>query len=311
MRTLFTIFLLSCSCALASPYQILAPATRGGGYDTLARHLSKSLNDANISQKVDVYNLPGNGGVKGLQKFVKLKGDGHQLVVFGLTTIGAMHTVPKAGVSLKDLTPVARLVSDYEVILVSKTSKITDLQDLIKTYKANPNLRFGGASLASAGQMFLAGTLSAGGAKIDRMNWVSSSGNLQGIRAMLQNEVDVVSVSLGVALDELPKGKVRALAISAPIAVPGVSIPTAKSQGIHFDIANWRGVFAPAGLTEAQRLKLNSDFAKLSHSAIWRKQMKNEKQTSSFQSGLKFSYFLENEEKRIVNLLEELGLAKK
>lgn len=309
LRIPFTLLLLGQSLTLATPYQILAPASPGGGYDTLARHLSKSLNNTNISQKVNVYNIPGHGGLKGLQKFIQFKGNSHQLVVFGLTTIGAMHTMPKAAVSLQDLTPVARLVNDYEVVLVPISSKLMHLSDLIKTYKTNPKLRFGGASPASAGHMFLAGILQAGGTKIKHMNWVSSSSNLQGIQAMLENKVDVISVSLNVAINELAKGKVRALAVSSPTALPGVNIPTAKSQGINFDIANWRGVFAPAGLNEAQKLQLNSDFTKLSRSTIWRNHLTTKRQTSSFQSGLNFQYFLEKEESRIIILLNELELA--
>lgn len=309
LRILFTLLLSGSSLALATPYQILAPAAPGGSYDTLARHLSKSLHDAHISQKVNVYNIPGHGGIKGLQKFIQFKGNSHQLVVFGLTTIGAMHNMPEAAVSLQDLTPVARLVNDYEVILVPINSKLIHLPDLIETYKTNSNLRFGGASPASAGHMFLTGVLQAGGTKIKNMNWISSDSNLQSIQAMLQNEIDVISVSLNIAMKELAKGKVRALAVSSPIALHGINIPTAKSQGINFDITNWRGVFAPAGLNETQKLQLNSDFTKLSRSTVWRNQLTTERQTSSFQSGLNFQYFLEKEESRITILLNELELA--
>lgn len=301
---------LTATASAQSTYRILAPATTGGGYDTLARNLGKTLDVTRLAPNAAVYNVPGEGGVVGLREFVKLRGDEHQLVVFGLTTIAAMQTSKDGGVSLRDLTPVARLVNDYEVLIVPVGSPYRTLGDLTAAFKSNPNLRFGGASVASAGHLFTGNVLQASGGNVRTLKWVPSSGNLQGIKAMLAGELDVVSSSYGVAEDDIKAGRVRALALSAPERIPGLNVPTAREQGVDAELVNWRGVFAPAGLDAAGRASLNSVVGRLARSKEWRALLVQEKQNSFYQPGVSFAYFLDREELRIKALLRDLGLTK-
>lgn len=304
---LLTALALSAAASAQGTYRILAPATTGGGYDTLARNLAKTLDTTKLASS-SVYNVPGEGGVVGLREFVKRKGEGDQLVVFGLTTIAAMQISKEGGLSLKDLTPVARLVNDYEVLIVPASSPYKTLTDLTTAFKGNPGLRFGGASVASAGHLFTGNVLQAAGGNVRNLKWVPSSGNLQGIKAMLNGELDVVSSSYGVAEPDIKAGRVRALAISAPERVTGVNIPTAREQGIDAELVNWRGVFAPANLSSADKARLSSVMSRLARSKEWRTLLAQEKQNSFFQPGVSFGYFLDREAPRIQALLRDLGL---
>lgn len=309
---LLTALALGTASAQTLPsYRILAPATAGGGYDTLARMLGKSLQGARITTANTVYNVPGDGGVVGLRDFIKKEGQGNELVVFGLTTIAAMKTTPNAGVSLQNLTPVARLVNDYEVLIVPAASPYKTLGDLVQAFKATPGtLRFGGASVASAGHLFTGNVLQAGGGNVRALKWVPSSGNLQAIKAMLAGELEVVSSSYGVAEPDIKAGRVRALALSAPDRVDGINVPTAREQGVDAELVNWRGVFAPANLSSAQKASLSSTLGRLARSSTWRDALAAEKQNSYYQPAVTFAYFLDREVPRIQKLLVDLGLAR-
>lgn len=298
------------TAAHADSFKILAPATTGGGYDTMARNLSKTLDATKLGAGSSVYNVPGEGGVVGLRDFVKKAGQGDQLVVFGLTTIAAMITSKEGGVDLKDLTPVARLVNDYEVLVVPASSPYRTLSDLTAAFKSSPGLRFGGASVASAGHLFTGNVLQASGGNVRNLKWIPSSGNLQGIKAMLGGELDVVSSSYGVAEPDIKAGRIRALAISAPSRIDGVNVPTAREQGVDAELVNWRGVFAPSGLDSAERAKLSSTFSRLARSKEWRDLLVAEKQNSFYQPAATFGYFLDREVPRIQGLLRDLGLGR-
>ncbi|WP_288480551.1 tripartite tricarboxylate transporter substrate binding protein [uncultured Deinococcus sp.] len=304
--------ILSALCVLGTAhaeYRILAPSTAGGGYDTLARNVATTLERTKLAPGSTVYNVPGEGGVTGLRGFTSgQRGKANQLVVFGLTTIASMQLSKDSPVSLKDLTPVARLVNDYEVLVVPSTSPYRSLADLIAAYKSNPGLRFGGASVGSAGHLFTGDVLRAGGGNIRTLKWVPSSGNLQGLKALMNGELDVVSSSYGVAEPEIKAGRVRALALSAPEAVVGIAVPTARSQGVDAELVNWRGIFAPAGLSGEARTRLNGTFSRMALSGDWRALLFAEKQNSFFQPGAPFTVFLTREELRVQGLLRELGL---
>lgn len=297
--------LLMGSASAQTSFRILAPATKGGGYDTLAQNIGKTLMALKLAQNVEIYNVPGEGGVTGLRDFKRLKGDATQLVVFGFTTLGSMNLMDTPGVSLTDVTPIARLVTDYEVVVVPAGSPYKTLADVVK---AGANIRFGGASIGGADYLFLTEILQ--GRVKGPIKWVESSGNLQAIRAMYQNELDVASVSYGVAEPELKSGKLRALAISAGQRVAGIDLPTAKEQGFDAELVNWRGVFAPAGLRLEEVNKLSLMFTKLNRSSEWRALLKEQRQASFYQTAVPFKYFVERENQRVANLLHSAGIKK-
>ena len=71
-----------------------------------------------LVKNVQVINVPGAGGTIGLAQFIhNSKGDPNQLMVNGITMIGAILS-NKAPVNLDQVTPIARLTGDPLVIVV-------------------------------------------------------------------------------------------------------------------------------------------------------------------------------------------------
>ena len=60
------------------------------------------------------------------------------------------------------------------------------------------------------------------------------------------------------------------LAVSAPSRVAGIDAPTLREQGIALDLANWRGVVAPPGLTDSERDQLTARVERMATSAEWK-----------------------------------------
>ena len=103
--------------------EIMAPAAPGGGWDTTAREIQATLQTGIIDQDVEVFNVEGAGGTIGLaQLAADDNGDPYTLMVMGLVMIGAIAT-NQADVSLDDVTPIAELTGEFEVIVVPKDSK--------------------------------------------------------------------------------------------------------------------------------------------------------------------------------------------
>lgn len=106
----------------AADYTIIAPANPGGGWDQTARSLQTVMQQEGISGKVQVQNVPGAGGTIGLAQFAsQQKGKGDALIVGGYVMVGAILT-NKSPVTLKDVTPIARLTGEYEAIVVPSSS---------------------------------------------------------------------------------------------------------------------------------------------------------------------------------------------
>jgi putative tricarboxylic transport membrane protein len=54
--------------------RILVPNSPGSGYDTTARAAAKAMQDAKLTDTVEVFNTAGAGGTVGLQRLVNEKG---------------------------------------------------------------------------------------------------------------------------------------------------------------------------------------------------------------------------------------------
>jgi len=125
--------------------KIIAPAAPGGGWDQTARSLQEALQSAGIVKTVQVENVAGAGGTIGLAQFVSNEaGQGDALLVSGLVMVGAILT-NKSPVTLAQVTPIARLTGEYEVIVVPAASPLQDLGDLVLRE------RFGGEEVERLG----------------------------------------------------------------------------------------------------------------------------------------------------------------
>src|ERR1043165_6818397 len=115
--------------------KIMAPAPPGGGWDQTARSMQQALVAAKIAKSVQVTNVPGAGGSGGIAQFVNgAKGDGNQLMVNALEIGGAL-LMNKSPVTPDEVTPIANLTEEAEVIVVPADSPIKNAKDLADAVK--------------------------------------------------------------------------------------------------------------------------------------------------------------------------------
>src|SRR5207249_6422915 len=127
---------------------IMAPAATGGGFDTTARLVQKALTEEKIvSQNVTVSNVPGSGGVVGMGQLIKQNDkDPYKLIVVGRVTVGSQVTA-KSDVKVAQLTPIARLMAETEVIVTPKDSPYKSIKDVLDALKKDVNgIKFAGGS---------------------------------------------------------------------------------------------------------------------------------------------------------------------
>src|SRR5574343_1692239 len=108
-------------------FKMMIPANPGGGWDTTGRALGKALQDAGLAASVQFENKGGAAGALGLAQFVNAsKGDPHALMVMGAVMLGGIST-GKPPVSLTQATPIARLISEYNVFVLPANSPFKNM----------------------------------------------------------------------------------------------------------------------------------------------------------------------------------------
>ncbi|WP_374467357.1 Bug family tripartite tricarboxylate transporter substrate binding protein [Ferrovibrio sp.] len=290
--------------------KLFVPANPGGGWDQTARSIELALQQANLIKGAQVTNVGGAGGAVGLPQFVnQWKGQGNALMVAGMVMVGAL-IANKSPVKLSQVTPIARLTGEFQVVVVPAASPIQSMADLVAAFKADPaKVSWAGGS-AGGSDHILAGMIAkAAGADPKKVSYVAYSGGGPALAALLGNQVTCGISGYGEFGEQVKAGKLRALAISADKRQPGIDIPTIKEQGLDVELFNWRGVFAPPGVKDADRAAMIDLMTKLNASPAWAEQLKARDWTGIFLAGDAYAKYIEQENTRIEAILKEIGLA--
>lgn len=297
------------AAAADAPVRIMVPNSPGGGYDTTARVAAKILEDEQINSDVEVYNLEGAGGTTGLAKLVAQQGKEGELMLMGLGVVGAVYT-QKSEKTLADTTPIARLISEPDIVVVPKDSKYNTLAELQADWKKNPGKFPIGGGSSPGGPDHLAAHLTAKALGITPkdVNYVVYDGGGPLLAALISGEVKAGVSGVGEYKDQIQAGQLKVLGVTSPERVPGFDAPTIKEQGFDLEFINWRGLVAPPGIEDAERDRLTTMVEELHDSAAWKQAEEENGWTDSFMTGEDFGAYIEEQNKSVESLLAELGL---
>jgi putative tricarboxylic transport membrane protein len=144
--------------AAAQPsIRMMIPANPGGGWDQTGRNLAVAMQSAGLISGVQFENKGGAAGALGLSQFVnQSKGDPNALMIGGMVMVGGLY-LNRSPVQLSRVTPVARLTSEFEVIVVPADSPIKTMADLVARLKADPGKVSWGGGSAGGTDHILAG----------------------------------------------------------------------------------------------------------------------------------------------------------
>ena len=289
--------------------KILIPANPGGGWDTTGRELGKAMQSSGAVKGVQYDNKGGAAGTIGLAQFVNAaKGDGSALMMGGMVMVGGIIQ-NKSAVNLSQVTPVARLTSEWEVIVVPANGPKT-LKELLDKFKANPGSVSWGGGSAGGTDHILAGLIAkAVGVEPAKVNYVPFKGGGEAVSAIIGGHVTAGVSGLSEFAAHIKSGKMRALAVSSPKALEGIA--SLKEQGVDVELANWRGVWGAPGISKAQRDELVAAVEKGVKSPAWQETLKKQDWVDFWLAGDAFGKYVEEENKRLGDILNQLSLGKK
>ena len=290
---------------------LIAPAGPGGGWDQTARSLQAAMQKTGKVKAVTVDNIPGAGGTIGLAQFVESeKGQGDSMLVGGLVMLGAILT-NKAPVTLDQVTPIARLTGEYEVVVVPASSDIQDMNGLVAELKKDPGAVSWGGGSAGGTDHILAGLIAQkAGVDPAKINYVPFSGGGEALAAVMGGHVSAGISGISEWIGQIQAGTLRPIAVSSPEPVAGLDAPTLRKAGIDLDLTNWRGILAPPGITEDQRQALLDLVDATVKSEPWKETLKTKGWENAYLPGDEFVAFLKDENTRVTGVLQSIGLVK-
>jgi putative tricarboxylic transport membrane protein len=287
--------------------RIMAPASPGGGWDQTTREMQSALRD--LIGRIEVYNISGAGGTIGLSQFVRHRGDPSELMTTGLIMLGAVQA-NDSPYSLADATPLVRLTTDYQVIVVAADSPLADLPDLVAAMQADlPGVSISGGSAGGVEQIMAGLLAQAVGGDPAQVSYVAHSGGGEALTTVLSGRSTIGIFGLSEIQPQIEAGTVRALGVSKDERLPALpDVPTLPEAGLDVVVENWRGVVAPAGITDAQEQALEGLLVDMTRTPEWRDALARRGWGEATLAGPEFEEFVRSEQERVTQVLAEIGL---
>jgi putative tricarboxylic transport membrane protein len=289
--------------------RFMVPNAPGSGWDTTARTAARALQDAELVGNTEVFNVDGANGTVGLARLAGESGKGDLMMQMGLGLVGSTVTLDSQ-VKLTDVTPLAKLIEDVEIIFVNADSPYKTIDDLVKDWKADPSGTTIGGGSSPGGADHLVPMLMAEklGIKSTDVGYTSLGGS--GVMpAVLGGQVDFAVTGAGDVVQQVKAGKVRALAVSSEKEFAELpDVPTLKESGVDVTVTNWRGVMAPPGISDEQKDKLVKLLDDMHASPEWQEAVKTNGWVDAYVSGDEFTALIKDQDTAVRKLMSELGL---
>jgi putative tricarboxylic transport membrane protein len=279
------------AAAMLPKLRIVIPANEGGGWDQTGRALGAAMVAAGAVAQIEYENVGGKGGTIGLARYVeKYDADPDTLLMSGMVMVGAV-ALQKPAVDMSRIAPIARLTSDYEVVVVKGDSPIMTAKDLIAKMRSDPaNAAIAGGSAGGIDHMF-AGILSRATGNTAALVYQPFAGGAQVVSAVESGKAIAGISGYSEFSEHIASGKLRAIGVSARNAFMGV--PSVRQQGVDADLANWRGVFTGKGVPAARQAVLLEAVRRGVATDAWQKALKRSNWDHYWMEGKDFQSFLE------------------
>jgi putative tricarboxylic transport membrane protein len=275
----------------------------------LARALAAIIDKEKLAPvRMQVNNKTGGGGLTAMHYLAEKKGENHTIAVF----TGNWTTNPlvqaEAKITVKELTPVVRLVLEPAVVVVKADAPFKTLKDFIEAAKQNPGqLKQSGGSITSRDNVVRQLLQKLSGAQ---WAYISFPGGGERIAALLGGHVNMMVIEPQEAGEHIRAGNMRILAqVTDKRLAAFAAVPTLKEAGYDITIVpQVRGIVAPPGISKEAVAYYEGLFAKVAQSAAWKKYLEDNQFEDGFLRSAELSKFFDDFADTMRGVLKDAGV---
>jgi putative tricarboxylic transport membrane protein len=297
--------------------ECIAPANPGGGWDFTCRQVGKTMQDiAVVPGTVQVTNLAGGGGGVAFAEVVNKRSDDNNLIVAASSaTATRLAQGAYPGNTMDQVRWVGSVGADYGIIAVAKDSPFNTLPELMDKIMADPRSIAVAGGSAVGGWDHLKVLLVAKKSGIDdvrTIKYVAFDGGGEAVTQLLAGSVQAFTGDASEAKGFVDSGDIKVIAVLAPERLEGdfAAFPTAKEQGIDVIGANWRGFYAPGGMSDEAYSYWVETVGKVYDSSEWKAAMAANGLAPLNLRGDEFQAFVADSVASITDLSKQIGLIK-
>jgi putative tricarboxylic transport membrane protein len=290
----------------SGPVTMTAGANPGSGFDVTIRSVVEALQKEKlVDVPLPVQNRPGGSGAHFLATMVeRFKGVDDQVSVTSLSMM--MNQLRgKSKYGYDDVTMIARLMTEYFVVVTGPGSPFKNLGDVMTAIKSDPARVAVGAAHDDEAPFDL--LVSAAGADPSAVRYVTHEGGGDQSAALLKGDIGVAIGGVSEFITLVKSGGLAALGVLADKRLPGVDAPTAREQGLNVTLSNWRGLYGPPDMPKFAVVYWQKALGEMVKSPTWNQIAERSQFTTTFMIGDEFQTFLAKTQADVKAALEEAG----
>jgi tripartite-type tricarboxylate transporter receptor subunit TctC len=281
------------------PIRLVVAFPPGGATDTLTRQITQELGEA-LGQSVVIENKPGGGGYIAWNYVASSDPDGYTLLM-AENALGISQALYKKTASsfdpVKQYDAIASVATSPLVLAVANNVKANSVAELITYSRTLPQkMNYASAGIGSVSHLTFEVIKAATGMEAVHVPY---KGGGPAMNDVIAGHVAINMAAIQVAKGLVETGKIKGLAVTSSERSPVLpNVPTLKEAGVKtadVDLRFWFGIFAPIGLPDAVKAKLDKAVsATLSHRHV-RERLANLDIEPAYAPGTVLKAKLENE----------------
>ena len=241
---------------------LVVPFAAGGPSDVAGRILAQGMADV-LNQTVVVENPVGAGGTVGSLRVSRSTPDGSQFVLGNNGTHSWSQSLYKNPPydAVTDFTPLGLAIELPRALIVPNNLPVNTLQEFIAYVKANQStVQFASAGPGSASHVSCILLNAMLGVNVTHVPYRGLSVAMQDLIA---GRVHYICDSVSTSKPQIEGKHVKGIATTGLKRSPALSdIPTAKEQGLDFDVLTWQGLFLAKNTPEPVLRQLSAALSK-------------------------------------------------
>jgi putative tricarboxylic transport membrane protein len=282
----------------------------GGGSDIFARDVITMLRDEDIiSENWPVRNEEAGEGAGAMSYLLGEAGETNIISAMTTTWLTTPLTIEGAETKVTDLTPIAGLIIEPEVMAVTADSEYETLSDFVDAAKAQP-----GELVQAGGSTTEVGALNGKALATEAdTSWkfLSFEEVGQRIAALLNGDADMMFGSAQDFTAQVDAGKLKVIATISPEPSPVFpDAPTTEDEGFSTALVpQVRGVMGPPEMPEDALEYYEGVFSDLVETDAWESFADKNGVVTELRLGDEWGEFLAEQESVVQEKLDEVGLS--
>lgn len=289
------------------PVEMTVMFGAGSAADVTARELAKGMEKA-LGVPVTVVNRTGGGGAIGYSYVQQQKPDGHS-IIWNSNSVSTVYHLGNMSFDYKAFDAVARVSVETPVLAVRADSQWKSLKEFIDYAKANPGkVRIGNSGTGSHTHFVASALFGTVDAKVTHVPF----GEGQAVVNLLGSRIEGIIQLPAAVVPHVKSGDLRVLAVLGEKRDPILAdIPTARELGYSVALDMWRGIAVPTGTPKQVVARLQDAIRQSVDSQSFKDAGKTIGFVPAYLSAQDFQKLIANDDVKLAQLMDELGLKKK